>query len=139
MSNIEKAVEVVMRHHSGIVGRCECGELVTPGQEVRHAMKALADAGLLKDPCTCGPWHPGMDGPEETCPQHGRSYPEWVEMFDEAQTQVNNAPVTRTEWGVISRYGHTTVVRDRASAEFTARSQEGVAFTREVTEWTVAP
>lgn len=32
-----------------------------------------------RDACVCLPWHPDTDGPDETCPQHGRPYAYWVE------------------------------------------------------------
>ena len=36
-------------------------------------------------PCTCPPWHPDMDGPEEDCAQHGRPYASWVEYARELE------------------------------------------------------
>ena len=50
-----------------------------------------------RNACTCGPWHPSMDGPSETCPEHGRSYSEWVERGDTlaARLEAANAECAR--------------------------------------------
>lgn len=39
---------------------------------------------MSAEPCTCDPvpMTAGGEGPSETCPQHGRSYHEWVERGD---------------------------------------------------------
>jgi hypothetical protein len=42
-------------------------------------------------PCTCGPWHPDMDGPKETCPQHGRSVEDWIARADQMQAERDQA------------------------------------------------
>lgn len=47
---------------------------------------AAANARLterLGGECECGPWHPGMDGPEETCPEHGRTLADWRNIASE--------------------------------------------------------
>ncbi len=38
------------------------------------AVQAIEDDGnIAVKVCSCGPWHPDMDGPDEDCPVHGRS------------------------------------------------------------------
>ena len=112
-----------------------------------RAAQALEDVGLFKDACTCGPWHPGTDGPVETCPQHGRPYSEWVERSDTLQARLDAVTEnTRTEWG--ARWvdgGHVIPQRSKVNAEKWVREVEksvgapAEVVTREVTEWTVAP
>lgn len=33
-------------------------------------------------PCTCATYYAVYEGPEEDCPEHGRTYAEWVERVD---------------------------------------------------------
>lgn len=73
--------------------------------------------------CECGPWHPGMDGPDEFCPLHGRSYKEWSEKAVEAQREshdlrlrLEEAERERDEWlrridDVANGDGFTTEIR----------------------------
>src|SRR5690606_39005890 len=42
-------------------------------EEIAAALTPLIEARVreAQGPCTCPPWHPDMDGPEEDCAQHG--------------------------------------------------------------------
>ena len=83
-------------------------KLVTKNRE--RAERAEAEVAELEHrlgDCTCGPWHPDMDGPAEECPRHGRCYSDWVDAVDakEAQIAELRATVERCEsvlgaWGI---------------------------------------
>ena len=49
----------------------------------------------LTPTCTCPPWHPDMDGPDEDCPQHGRDHADLWRMISVLSTEKQAAESER--------------------------------------------
>ncbi len=60
--------------------------------QVDLVIKAIEQDGNLKvSACTCGPWHPDMDGPDEDCPVHGRSNADLWSLVEHSRSQAAQA------------------------------------------------
>ncbi len=58
----------------GALGRGFVGPDYLGDVRVNEIVKIIEQDGNIKvEVCSCGPWHPDMDGPSEDCPVHGRS------------------------------------------------------------------
>lgn len=96
---------------------------------IAAALAPLIEARVreAQGPCTCPPWHPDKDGPEEDCAQHGRPYAYWVEYAGVLEGRISDLLCDLTG-GLLSKPGYDVPTMVQAVEEHFERTVVAVAW-----------